>query len=315
MQQELQQRRHDAYHVDLFRRDPIKEAHRMELFVKHNAAAVVERRDERDHRAVDVVDRQDAHHSLVRRHFVPRGDLLGVNEQVAMREHHALGQPGRAGGVDDQGFVIRRDEWCGRLACLRTSRDGRTTIAADGHNSRTDLRGGQDRLDPRHERLADEGQLYARIGQDVADPPVVLAQIDRNDDRPDRPRGEVMHDRVGVVVSDRRDAVALADAGVSQETRRIAYSLIELPVRTLGSARTVRVKDQPGLVAVLLDLAAEQFAEAAVRNDLLLVFNGFLSHGQIPIIIHPQNQLSAIPKASPMTTAATLPAELLASLE
>ncbi len=60
--------------------------------------------------AVDVEDRQGGEHDLAAAlHLrIPRRGLVGVRDQVAVRQHRALRQPGRAAGVLQQGQVFRR---------------------------------------------------------------------------------------------------------------------------------------------------------------------------------------------------------------
>ena len=107
MQQELQDGRDDADDRDALRADTLEEPVGMETLVHDHARARVERGDERRHDAVNVVQREDAHHPLIVGQLVPFRDRHPVHEEVVVRERHALGVARGAGGVHDQGVVVR----------------------------------------------------------------------------------------------------------------------------------------------------------------------------------------------------------------
>src|SRR5207245_10507105 len=67
----------------------------------------VERRYQRDDRAVHVVDRQDAHQPIAWPEAMPVRDAIGVYQEVPRCEHDPFGWTRRARGVDDERFVFQ----------------------------------------------------------------------------------------------------------------------------------------------------------------------------------------------------------------
>ena len=62
-----------------------------------------ERREQRDDEAHHVRERHDREHRVARPVADAGADLARGGDEVAVGEHHALGQPGRAAGVGQQG--------------------------------------------------------------------------------------------------------------------------------------------------------------------------------------------------------------------
>src|SRR5439155_9937657 len=87
--------------------DPLPEGSRFELPVQHGATGEVERRHQRDDRAVHVVDRQDAHQPIAWPEAMPVGDAIGIYQEVPRCEHDPFGWTRRAGGVDDERLVFQ----------------------------------------------------------------------------------------------------------------------------------------------------------------------------------------------------------------
>src|SRR5215831_16970658 len=98
----------------------------LELSIQHCTAFAIEGRDERDDSSVDMMDRQDAHQSIVRSERMPTRDGVGVDQEVLGCEDHALGRASRSGGVDDQDVIVqprrtRRDAQCSWTPLLQTA--------------------------------------------------------------------------------------------------------------------------------------------------------------------------------------------------
>ena len=64
---------------------------------------------ERDLQGEDVVQREHRQHHVVRADPVHGAGLAQAGHQVAVREQHALGQPGRPAGVQQHGVVVGTD--------------------------------------------------------------------------------------------------------------------------------------------------------------------------------------------------------------
>ncbi len=61
-----------------------------------------ERREHGHGKGVDVIERQHREHAVRGLQFMLDADGVRVGREVALREHHALGHAGGAGGVHQQ---------------------------------------------------------------------------------------------------------------------------------------------------------------------------------------------------------------------
>ena len=68
-----------------------------------------QRPPQRDREAQRMEERHDAEHRVVRPRMDDLVDRLDIRGDVVVREHHALGHAGRAGGEDDRGHVVAAD--------------------------------------------------------------------------------------------------------------------------------------------------------------------------------------------------------------
>ena len=85
---------------------------------------------EQHRHAVDVEERQDRDHHVVGLHVLHRPDLRDVGDQVAVRQHHALGVAGGAGAVGEHCQVRRRGEAHFRCGTGRFEQVGGVRMAA-----------------------------------------------------------------------------------------------------------------------------------------------------------------------------------------
>jgi hypothetical protein len=92
----LGQREDDRRHEVGLRRavglDQLQVALEVEARHRHDGGAVAQDRVHHDVQSVDVEERQDADERVVLRHGLLRGRLQDVGHEIAVAEHHALGQ-------------------------------------------------------------------------------------------------------------------------------------------------------------------------------------------------------------------------------
>ena len=68
-----------------------------------------QRPPQRDREAERMKERHDAQHRVARPRMDDLLDRLDIRADVVMREHHALGHAGRAGGEDDRHHIVAAD--------------------------------------------------------------------------------------------------------------------------------------------------------------------------------------------------------------
>ena len=78
-QQELQKRRHNAHARDTLVRKPSPEAPSFEFSVQDRSAMKIKWGQDRDDRAIHMMDRQHAHQAVLCAEPMPRGDSIGVH--------------------------------------------------------------------------------------------------------------------------------------------------------------------------------------------------------------------------------------------
>jgi len=93
----------------------------------------VERRHGFENQAHVMINGQPAHEPVLRGDLHAFDELAQVDQQAAMREHDALGDPGAAGGVLDERHIIRADfRKSGDSTCARSFQDRSDSKACGG---------------------------------------------------------------------------------------------------------------------------------------------------------------------------------------
>ena len=146
-----------------------------------------------------------------------------------MRQHHALGRPGGAGG---------EHHGDGRLGIVRGDLVGRARVALGGGQERLDCRirdlGRAE--DPRHARhlrarrrhrrpllgIAQEQRLHPAARRRVGDIAAAVAVVQRHGDDAEPGRRQIQNDPVGAGARHDADAVAALEAQLPQQRLRLA---------------------------------------------------------------------------------------------
>ena len=204
-----------------------------------------------DRLAVDVEERERADQHVVGADPVDRADLLHVRDEVAVREHHALRQPGRAAREREHGEVA--------LRIHPGIADGAVRLG-----QRLELVHGVEARDGVAQRARRDHRLRVRARELLADLVRREQRVDRGDDRAERARGMEGDHPVGRVRAEQADGVALADPLLRQPGRGPRDALGELGVRGHRARRAV---DQRRLVAALRR-AAHHVRGERQRRDL-----------------------------------------------
>jgi hypothetical protein len=225
-----------------------------------------------DHPLVDVRQRQERQTAIPRREWdgvAAGGDVVG---EVAVRQHHPLGAPGRARRVDEAREVAGRGlpelrvrggagrgagrdhRLPGPRAWRRCVEHRRVAESCQARAHRLDLGRLLGRRDQCHGR--------ARIAEDVFD----LVRKERRVDRHGHStRGEdgVIGDRpLGAVLGQDRHPIAGPDAERLESARGVAHGAAELTGGDRGPGALLLVQQEVGLRRFGLELA-EDVAEGA----------------------------------------------------
>ena len=106
--------RDHRHHGDAFLNQKSAQLLHVEARHQNQRGAERQRKSQRHGESVDVVERQEAEHDVVRREHrgIRAENLINIRDQVVVREHDALGQSGGAAGVgkrgDGLGGILRR---------------------------------------------------------------------------------------------------------------------------------------------------------------------------------------------------------------
>lgn len=205
LQQEGKQCRNDAHNAYLLRHKARPEGRRRKPVIEDRPRTGNQRRQQRDHNAVDVVDGQNAHQPILPGDAVPVAQRLGIEQQVGLREHHPLWRAGRAGGIDNQGFALRGAI---RLHIASAGKAGPPPSALKFEDS------------PHRRNLTRQfvgfGQVIIQREQqpgfgvfdNEAPAPGVFGHVDRRHTCAKRPDGEIRHNGFTVIVGQRGHPVA-----------------------------------------------------------------------------------------------------------
>jgi len=160
-----------------------------------------------------------------------------------MRQHHALGSPGRAGRVEQHSDLIRaarRDGFRRRAAIHRRRQDGERSIQRQAGCAMAR------RVRPGLRRVAVSEEQCTRIAMrgDFVDLVRALACVEYHGPRVKLGRGEEQGQRLDAVLADDHDAVAGANAEPVQCAGRCAY---RLPKACIGPAFAARLHERDGL--------------------------------------------------------------------
>ncbi len=166
---------------------------------------------------------------------------FGVGEDVGVREHHALGPPGRAGRVDERrecvrvaGVVFRQRCVRGQPARHRAPRDagggvlGLAVVETQDARERGKLAAERREPLPLRRRL-DQHEPRARVAEDVRDVAGVVGRVKRNHHQAEALRGLVEADPGYAVRSEHRDAVAPREAFARQRRPPAADRGLHVP--------------------------------------------------------------------------------------
>ena len=249
---------------------------------QHQGGAKAQAEQQADGQPVHVEEGQHGHHDLAPRVGVgePGPYLLDVGPEVGVGEHHALGDPGGAAGVLEQGQVVvgvDLDQLRGRRRRgQRVAPASHRLVLADAGAGRLALLGvrGQPPLEPgqlvQHrgdDHLADRGPRAQRldpvigqveadqhldpgVGQLVAELPLGVEGVVLDHGGPEAQRPEQRHHRLRAVGQDQPDLGAAADPEPGQHPREPPGLLVQLGVGD-GAALEVegrRMGEVPGRV-------------------------------------------------------------------
>ena len=222
---------------------------------RHDRRALGEPEVHDDRLAVDVEERQHADQHVVGADPVDRADLLHVRDEVAVREHHALRQPGRAARERQHGEVALPDRppgsptapsAVGQRLELEHARRSPPTRAAQRARRRSR---------PCAPALASCLPTSSGVSSGLIEVTIAPSAI----------AAWKATDPVGRVRAEQADGVALADPVLRQPGRRSRVT------RSASSAYVVtaprRAVDQRGLVAALRR-AAHHVRGERQRRDL-----------------------------------------------
>ena len=163
---------------------------------------------------------------------------------VAVFDHHPLGRPGRAGGIDQIGQVLAR---CGPGVRLRSVGVHRQHARLMRWQARQDRRVGQD-----HRRTAVGDVMLQPVGRIVRVQRHIgaarLQDRQRTDDQSQPARGEQAHGHAG------------ADAHRGQLSRQMGRALVQL-----GIAQPLSAKDQRVRIGASGDLCGERVLDRRRR--------------------------------------------------
>ena len=217
----------------------------------HQAGDAVVDAEEHVRRPADVEERhRDEVDVAVLEHPAVVG-VHGVGEHVGLREHHALGVAGRAGGVHDEHDVVGRH----RGVAVDGGRGGEqrfVLVAGRAVRRHLDdpLHAGQtvaQLLDQRHQLAADEQHPGARVVDGVVDLVAGQPEVDDRVGRADQGAGEGQLHAGRVVLVEERHHVAAPDPHVLQGSGEPAHPVV--PLRP--GPRPVQVRHR-GLVGLHL---------------------------------------------------------------
>ena len=187
--------------------------------------------------AVGVEHGQRPHLGVVLRNAQVGDEVVGVDVGVAVRDHHALGPSGRAGGVVDREQIGLFEARVGRLGG-RLSADPVLVVGPAGIDRRVAVGNGDevldrvdvgaDLVDEVEELGVDEDDFGAGVLEHVLEVGRDQAVVHRHDDRANRGGGVEGFEELVRVGRDDADAVALADPGVEQGVRLLIDASVEL---------------------------------------------------------------------------------------
>ena len=166
-------------------------------------------------RAEAVVERQDGHRAVVGADAGVGEDVLGVHQDVVVRDHHALHVAGRAGSEHDGGQIAARIDFRGRDEAVHRRAGG---SGVSGTSSSTPSRSAQG-WTRAWKRAETSKPLHAGRGDDPLEGR--LAAIDGKGDgaQAGADRAQIGGDEEGAVFGEQAHAVAAAEAARPQPAR------------------------------------------------------------------------------------------------
>ena len=191
------------------------------------------------HGAVDVIEGQEDQQAIARLQAQARHELDVVAHQIAVAQHHALGQPGGPAGVGQRHQVALPDGH-GRLGRLR--RDGdqlgegpdlrprRGRAGADGDDVPQPRGPRAHRLHQAHQVVVHHDGHGLGIVELVLDLALAIGRVHGADHGPHPRDGVEGDDVLGAVGGQEADLVAVADAQLAQRVGKAMGERLQLPV-------------------------------------------------------------------------------------
>ena len=192
---------------------------RKQVFEHNGLGAEVNREDHVRRPSEGMEHRQHAEHAVFVGHVECDDAGLDIGDQVALGEHHALGQAGRAGGVDQEDEVVGRHFRAGRLG-ERVAVDLLQRRRVTARIVQEDVFQGRDRLlrleDGVQEGLRGQAALDLGVVEDEGDALGFLEEVHRHRYGAEPREGEGEDHELGAVTHQDAEGVALADAELGQ---------------------------------------------------------------------------------------------------
>ena len=230
LRHEQEHRGRAEHRRDAVARDVREHQCRIEAAVQHHVPAALQPDQRGDVQPADMEHRRGGEAHVAGEILRPEACVDVVPEDIAVRQHRALGPPGGARGVHDQRHVVGLDafsrgerhnvgdevlESCPRAASrLRGQVVTATECAAD-------------RIDHRLVRVIDQQRVHPGVVDDELQLRAGEAEIQRHEDRADRRCREQRLEEYRVVVAEERNTVTTVDARLAQRASQAADTLPE----------------------------------------------------------------------------------------
>ena len=240
----LGQREHDRRSQEEAR-DPVllhrlQEGLQLEARHAHDGGAAVEALVHDHVHPVDVEEGQDRQDLLVLVDVLDDLGLDQVGDQVAVRQHHALGEAGGAAGVGQRDQVLGRvDIDRGRLAQAEQGGEGGDALGLAEHRDLLDARLACRLARLLQQRRHRQQQLGLRVLELERDLVGGVERVQSGVDATGQGNPVEGHGVLGQVGRHDRQHIALAEATFMQARGELAHRFVELGVRVAATAGRV----------------------------------------------------------------------------